>query len=119
MDAVVLDLARLKNKVGGAAVTWEMLYVAISRAPSDNQLRMLPLNKNQSVRHLLQKKPAPPTLEYLDERFWVDPSGKRRFQDGGGAAQAAVAQAPAPAQKKSGKPAAEPAPKRRPRAQYE
>ena len=47
---VIIDIAKRKGQRGGTNMTWEQLYVAMSRAPSDALLRVLPLTAEQSAK---------------------------------------------------------------------
>ncbi len=91
---VVLDLARTAGRKGGCSVTFESLYVGLSRAPSDNSLRLLPPAEGQTLEYLLGLKPKKDTVEYLEHGWDLD-SGRRAFA-GAAAALVAVRRARAP-----------------------
>jgi hypothetical protein len=59
-------------------MTWEMLYVGISRAPSDADLRVLPVMEGQTVDYLFKMRPNRDTVTYLDDDAW-DETGVRVF----------------------------------------
>jgi hypothetical protein len=75
---VALDLAKPKGRAGGTNMTWEMLYVGISRAPSDADLRVLPVMEGQTVDYLFKMRPNRDTVTYLDDDAW-DETGVRVF----------------------------------------
>jgi hypothetical protein len=60
-------------------MTWEMLYVAISRATSDNGLRFMPLLPGESLSHLVGKCPHADTVAYLNALKWDASTGVRQF----------------------------------------
>jgi hypothetical protein len=72
LKPLVIDIAKRKGQRGGTNMTWEQLYVAMSRAPSDALLRVLPLTAEQSVDYLFKMTPDKDTLEYLDDARWRD-----------------------------------------------
>lgn len=82
LEPLVLDLAR-PTSVRRSNLTFEMLYVALSRARSDRGLRRFPVAHGETVEYLYALRPHRHTVEYLDERFWKDESGaqaeRRRF----------------------------------------
>jgi hypothetical protein len=79
LSPLLLDVAKTGRRQGGTNMTWEMLYVGISRAPTDAALRTLNLAPNQSVQYLFAKKPHKLTAQYLDEQEWQQPDWRRRF----------------------------------------
>jgi hypothetical protein len=82
MRHVLLDFGKHKSSKQ-AFLTWEMAYVAISRAVSDNDLRLALLNEGESFDHIPRLKPMKVTIDYYDDKFWVPQHGgwKRKFPD--------------------------------------
>jgi hypothetical protein len=78
MRKVALDLSKKQGR-GGTNMIWEMLYVGISRAPSDGDLRIIPPCPGKTVDYLFGMKARKITTDYLDEAKWDLTSGLRGF----------------------------------------
>ena len=65
-----LDISKKTKTRGGTNTTFETLYVAVSRAPTDDDLRVLPLAEGYSADYLFGKKAKPQTRMYLDPANW-------------------------------------------------
>jgi hypothetical protein len=128
---LVLDFSKVKGR-RGCNVSFESVYVGISRAPTDSDLRVLPLQPGQDIDYLFGKngagklRPHEDTLAYLSPASWPAnymPGRRAGFAPPPPqpAAKPPAKAAPAKAAAKKAMPAnqaakAAPAPKRKPAA---
>ena len=73
LNRVLLDLSMLAFYI----ITWEMLYVGFSRAPTDDDLRRMAPASENAENYLFKLRPKKATVTYLDSNYWVDNAGVR------------------------------------------
>ena len=113
MNGVVLDLARPLRARGGD-ISWEAVYVGISRAPTNNDLRLLPPRPGvTTINYLIGKQPDATRVSFINPDAWNTQEGgdmRRRYD------APAAAAAPARRGRAAAAPAMAAAPNRRQRA---
>jgi hypothetical protein len=81
--------AAVRRKAAHAATwTYEMIYVAVSRAAADADIRVLPRAAGETVTHMFSNGIGKATAEYLKPEHWPVAGGTRMYDAVGAAAAA-------------------------------